>query len=202
MSKIKQSPKLPAETRRNQLMSAAKKLFVKKGYRGTTIDEIAREAHVTKGAFYFYFKKKEDILLALIKSVTEKNRAVMLKETRKGTTPGQFLRLLIGLHCHCDAIEYGDLVDIWVQAWRIPRIRRYIVDHLKQAVDFCGKNLDRSGLPPGITKREMCVLIIGIVDGLSVMNMLMPKEVNLDRQVLMFEKLTGACAAAARKGAK
>lgn len=202
MAKIKQSPKLPAETRRNQLLTAAKTLFVKKGYRGTTIDEIARQAHLTKGAFYFYFKKKEDILLALVKSVAEVNRTALAEEARKGATPAQCLRLIIGLHCHGSAIDYGDLVDIWVQAWRIPRIRRYIVNHLKQAVDICARDMDTSGLPRGISKREMSVFIIGIVDGLSVMNMLMPKEVDLDRQVRLFEKLTRPTTGSYGKGGK
>ncbi|HOP07293.1 MAG TPA: TetR/AcrR family transcriptional regulator [candidate division Zixibacteria bacterium] len=190
MTKIKQSPKLPAETRRNQLMMAAKTLFVKKGYRGTTIDDIAKRAHLTKGAFYFYFRKKEEILLALIKSVADGNREALCKEIGKNVTPSQFLRVLVGLHCQCRASEYGDLVDIWVQAWRVPRIKHFIVEHLKRVVNDHAQSLDMSGLPRGITRREICLLIVGIVDGLSVMNLLMPDEVDLDRQLLLFDKLT------------
>ena len=55
MAKIKQSPKMPAEVRREQLMMAARELFVKKGYRDTTTEEIARRARVTKGALYYHF---------------------------------------------------------------------------------------------------------------------------------------------------
>ena len=67
MSKIKQSPKLPAEKRREQLLKAAEKVIVKKGFRHTTMEEIARQAKLTKGALYFHFKNKEEIFFELVK---------------------------------------------------------------------------------------------------------------------------------------
>ena len=66
MPKIKQSPKLPPELRRHQLLKAARTLFVKKGYQGTTTEQIARRAGLTKGALYHHFTNKEDILMGLL----------------------------------------------------------------------------------------------------------------------------------------
>ena len=48
------------------LLAAALKLFVKRGYRATSIDDIARSAKLTKGAVYFYFKGKSALLLELL----------------------------------------------------------------------------------------------------------------------------------------
>ncbi|MGC2776147.1 MAG: TetR/AcrR family transcriptional regulator [Bradyrhizobium sp.] len=48
------------------ILASALDLFVKKGYRVTTIDEIAAKAGLTKGAVYFYFKTKDAILLRLL----------------------------------------------------------------------------------------------------------------------------------------
>ena len=56
MVKIKQSPKLPAEERKMQLLMSAQKLFTKKGFKETTTNEIAADAKLTKGALYFHFK--------------------------------------------------------------------------------------------------------------------------------------------------
>lgn len=48
------------------ILNSAIELFVRNGYRATTIDQIAAKAGLTKGAIYFYFKTKEAILLTLL----------------------------------------------------------------------------------------------------------------------------------------
>jgi len=41
--------------------------FSEKGYRGTSIQDIADVLGIAKGSLYFYFKSKEDLLLSIIK---------------------------------------------------------------------------------------------------------------------------------------
>ena len=48
------------------VLASALNLFVSRGYRATSIDDIARQAGLTKGAIYFYFKGKSALLLELI----------------------------------------------------------------------------------------------------------------------------------------
>jgi AcrR family transcriptional regulator len=55
----------PPEERRDELMSAAQRLFLEQGVAPTTIEEIASAADVAKGTFYLYFSSKEDVLAAL-----------------------------------------------------------------------------------------------------------------------------------------
>jgi AcrR family transcriptional regulator len=53
------------EERRNQILDAAALLFARKGYKGATIREIAREAGVAEGTIYNYFDSKHDLLISL-----------------------------------------------------------------------------------------------------------------------------------------
>ncbi len=48
--------------KQQQIISAAKKLLGKYGYKRVSMDEIAREAGVTKKTVYSYFKNKEEFL--------------------------------------------------------------------------------------------------------------------------------------------
>ena len=48
--------------RRGELVNAAVKLFVKKGFHKTTVREIAKEFGMSMGALYDYIRTKEDIL--------------------------------------------------------------------------------------------------------------------------------------------
>lgn len=55
----------PPEVRRDELMGAAQRLFLKHGVAATTIEQITSAAKVAKGTFYLYFSSKDDILAAL-----------------------------------------------------------------------------------------------------------------------------------------
>jgi TetR/AcrR family transcriptional regulator, acrAB operon repressor len=48
-------------------MSVAIDCFARLGYQGTSIDRIARDAGVTKGAVYYHFRDKEELLFDAVK---------------------------------------------------------------------------------------------------------------------------------------
>lgn len=60
------------ETKR-KLMEAAQKLICEKGLNDTSVEQITETAGVSKGTFYTYFKKKEDIVLALSRGMFGEN---------------------------------------------------------------------------------------------------------------------------------
>lgn len=55
----------PPEIRREELMDAAQRLFLEKGFAATSVAEIVDAADVAKGTFYLYFQTKDDVLKAL-----------------------------------------------------------------------------------------------------------------------------------------
>lgn len=65
--------------RRQELVNAAVKLFVQKGFHKTTVREIAKEFGMSMGALYDYIRTKEDILFLvcdhIFKSVSDKLKA-------------------------------------------------------------------------------------------------------------------------------
>lgn len=55
-----------AEQTRKSILASAMDMFYEKGYSKTTFDEIAKNINLTKGAVYWYFRNKPDIVAALI----------------------------------------------------------------------------------------------------------------------------------------
>jgi AcrR family transcriptional regulator len=51
---------------RDELLAAAMRVFAQRGYQQAGVDEIAAEAGYSKGALYWHFSGKEELLLALI----------------------------------------------------------------------------------------------------------------------------------------
>ena len=56
-----------AEQTRNEIIYSSLDLFYEKGYSKTTFDEIAKRINKAKGAVYWHFRNKPDLLIAIIK---------------------------------------------------------------------------------------------------------------------------------------
>jgi AcrR family transcriptional regulator len=67
-------------------MRAAQTIFVRDGYEGAELGEIAALAGRTKGAIYAHFKSKEDVFLALVENRTLYHRAQMEAALAKSTS--------------------------------------------------------------------------------------------------------------------
>lgn len=73
-----------AEQTRLEIMKASLDLFSEKGYSKTTFDEIAKRINRTKGAVYWHFRNKPDLLIAIIKDVatqTNEHISTIVPET-------------------------------------------------------------------------------------------------------------------------
>lgn len=57
--------------RRNEILDAAEKLFVTKGYDATSTSDLLEELGIARGTLYYHFKSKEDILDAMISRLSD-----------------------------------------------------------------------------------------------------------------------------------
>lgn len=51
--------------RRHQIQNAAKEMFLLKGFRSTTMEDIAKKAELSTGAIYQYFKNKDELYASM-----------------------------------------------------------------------------------------------------------------------------------------
>lgn len=63
------SEKTIRDTRREEIINAARDLFSRKGFHGTSMPDIAHAAGISTGLIYYIFPSKEDILLACCEEV-------------------------------------------------------------------------------------------------------------------------------------
>lgn len=54
-----------SESTRQAILDAAERVFCERGYAATTLDAISRAAGMTRGAFYWHFRDKAEVLAAL-----------------------------------------------------------------------------------------------------------------------------------------
>ena len=72
------------EQRRRQILKAARKVFSSNGFTKTTMEDIAREAELSPGTLYLYFKNKDELYASLsvevLEHLHEKLKRVYIKE--------------------------------------------------------------------------------------------------------------------------
>ncbi|MDO9510424.1 MAG: TetR/AcrR family transcriptional regulator [Bacteroidales bacterium] len=76
---------MPQDDTRERIVTAARELFARFGYRKTTIDDIAQAHGKAKSSVYYYFKGKEDIFEAVIESearILRQKLSEVLREER------------------------------------------------------------------------------------------------------------------------
>ena len=88
---------MDAEVRRTQILGAAKVCFIRKGYFDTKVDEIAKEAELSKGGVYFHFDSKRDIFMALV-AAEHAGNILFVEQVALGA--GTLMQKLNGLGAH------------------------------------------------------------------------------------------------------
>lgn len=63
------------EQRRNDIIDAAETIFARKGVDRATMADVAKEARLSRGLIYFYFKDKDDLYLAIMLRATQALRS-------------------------------------------------------------------------------------------------------------------------------
>ena len=86
-----------------QIVESARRLFGKYGYKRVSMDEIAREANVTKRTVYTYFKSKEEILKYFLNEEVQNMKKIVEKIEKENKSFFENLHKTI-----CELMKYTE----------------------------------------------------------------------------------------------
>jgi AcrR family transcriptional regulator len=131
------------EITRDALVDAAQRLFGEQGFNATSLEEIVREAGVTKGALYHHFSDKEELFLAVAESV---RRDTTIKLQDLFLLPDAFAALQAG----CTAI---------FDAYLDPSVRQIVLTDARSVLSPAAyrelRNRDESAFVRATLRRAM-----------------------------------------------
>ena len=131
------------EATRDAMIAAARRQFGRSGFIATSLDEIVRDAGVTKGALYHHFSDKEELFLAVAESIR-----------RETTSKLQDLFLLPDSFA---ALEAGCMAIF--DAYLDPEVRQIMVIDAKSVLSTAAyrdlQNRDESAFVRGTLRRAM-----------------------------------------------
>jgi len=123
------------EEQRLRLLAQARRLFASRGFKETSMAEVAKACKVTKAGLYHYFKSKDEILTAIL--AERREEMVDLRKRLAGTGSleeclAEFARIHLGQMADP---AHLDLVKIILSEAPKSRIMKHIY------TDFCSKNI-------------------------------------------------------------
>jgi AcrR family transcriptional regulator len=110
-----------------QILAAAADLFGQRGYRATTLHELARDVGVSKATLYGCFRSKEELLFAIFERTMTLYEGRLREIRRSGAPPAEQLRRVIRHHVQAVIAERSFLTVFFGEEANLPlRLRRAI----------------------------------------------------------------------------
>lgn len=168
-----------AEQTRRQILAAARRCFLARGVSSTSLEHIAQEAGVTRGAIYWHFANKEELFQAMREEVEIPLRSrtdfTLLQDP--GSEPLDRMRNFM-LELLDAVIEQGDLRDtLEIMEFKceyIGTIGADVQQHLSEVDEFRAKlqrvyeeaqqrGQLRPGIPPRFAALDSMCFIMGLL---------------------------------------
>ena len=155
---------------KEHILAAAIECFATHGYQGTTIDRIARVAGVTKGALYYHFRDKEDLLFETVRNRIVGFEERVLAQTASDDSPFTTLGRVLD-SCFVTATESNHrrfIMTLMVEALDTnPRLSEAFRLELRRMRAFLG-DVIRSGqesgaLRPNLVPNEVAAVIVATI---------------------------------------
>ena len=173
---------------RAELLTAALRVFARRGYRETGVDEIAAEAGYSKGALYWHFSGKEELLTVLIEERVDsptRDRVALLAaappERDMSVEATRAFAQQLGEQREAMLLER----EYWSLAIRDPELRvRYakrqteLRSALAAALEARARHLGTPDLT--MPAQDVARIVMSIIGGLAVDELIEPASVRPD----------------------
>jgi len=156
------------EAAKTKIIDAARTVFAKQGYHDSTMDDVAKEVGVSKGALYSYFKSKEDILKEISLQGHQTLRTI-LRESGKTHNLEEALEKVYtmitekyrgNLHTHFEIISIAS---------HDPKIRKIIMEDYQKDIDtvtaFVEEKMKQAAMRTDVDARTLAELFTALYMG-------------------------------------
>jgi AcrR family transcriptional regulator len=166
---------------RARLLAAAARVYARRGFDAATIDEVAAEAGLTKGAVYDHFGSKENLLFALLDEHLSAQIAEQFalfdpqKDSVERPRAGAD-RWMRELEENPDGFRL--FVEAWVRAQRDPGMRERVLTGVGAwRAMFASFGAQREGEVPPELLEPVANVMLGLGTGIAMMKLIDPERV-------------------------
>jgi AcrR family transcriptional regulator len=194
---------------RAELLAAAQRVFLRDGFHGASLTQIAEEAGYTFGAVYSNFQNKDDLFLAVLDAETERRLPMLVDLLLDAPSLEAGLRAV--------AREYAEYaqqhpgwtavyVEFWIHAAHRPKLRRQVAERherlLGAATEMVEEFACRWGIEFTLPPRELVRGTYALSRGMGLERLVHPDATPLAHfEEIFMAYATGAIRSRAKGGA-
>ncbi|MGH9126960.1 MAG: TetR/AcrR family transcriptional regulator [Acidimicrobiales bacterium] len=168
------------ESRRQQLIDAAWRCVDRVGYHNLTIDDVCAESNLSKGAFYTYFKQKQDLFVALLDEDAAALEAIIndLGATDLSAIERirRFLRAVLERGQDNAVVQMR--ADLWAEVRDDPDVQKRFSETVSERRRVLAGWIDdavRSGEMVDIPPNAFASILLALADGLMLHSSIDPR---------------------------
>jgi AcrR family transcriptional regulator len=155
------------EVLRAGILTAAADLFRARGYRATTLDEIARKVGVSKPTLYGYFRSKEELLAAIFHRTISMFERDLEQIRNSGDDPAAQLRQLIRCHVGAVIAERSFLAVFFGEEANLPPTLGRAIRRRKARYDRMVRGIVEAGRRQGSIRTDEPRLLVFALLGMA-----------------------------------
>lgn len=183
---------------RERLLEAAGRVFIRRGFVGSSVEEICAEAGYTRGAFYSNFESKQKMFVELLHARIFDGYRRILEDTPPDLSPLEQLRLNAHRVAEVQENEEGRwLFQLWLECLTMASRNREFAKlvstfwsaNRKLTADRIASLYRSRGEKPPIPPKNIASALTAIDIGLAIQHMVDPGEVPLDAYPQVYELL-------------
>jgi len=156
---------------RARILQAANKVFGEKGYRQATMDDVAKNLGVSKGALYLYFASKEDLFEAICRAEPQAFKGILYSSFGEDKKPldsaGDFFDNMLKRY----GSESGLSFEIFSEASHNPGLRRVLKktqdDYAAVLMSYLEEGRKRGFIDRDLDLRYLTYALIGLWNGIE-----------------------------------
>jgi TetR/AcrR family transcriptional regulator, repressor for uid operon len=162
---------MPVEDRRRQILSAAEACFARHGFHQASMQEICKEADLSPGSVYRYFRSKDELIAALIDDNWEQTSRLFAAAREEADVVAALVRMANEVLRDIDNPVIGPLhFECTAESVRNPKVAAQVRQADAKAVTELTELLRRgqatgrvdASLDPATTARTLIALIDGL----------------------------------------
>lgn len=154
---------------KNMIIATAAELFAKKGYRATSLDEIAEKLGVKKSSFYHYINSKEEVLMGIFDqfyALSEKHLRPISQDTT--IPPNERLRRMVHGYVNVMTDDVNVIGSLIRAESELSRPNQMIVLRRNRELERMFEHVVIEGQQQGVirpvTPRLIALAIIGMIE--------------------------------------
>ncbi|TGK36441.1 TetR/AcrR family transcriptional regulator [Leptospira gomenensis] len=121
MQKPNQNKQKGKETK-EEILVCARTFFFSRGYDSTSVQDIIDELGIAKGTFYHHFNSKEELLMELIKTMSDELTKELLQNVESRTPKNTLDKLKIIQELHFDWMDKNpEMIFFFIKALYLPQ---------------------------------------------------------------------------------